>query len=566
MDKAMESAWEAVWSSGTPIQTILLLCTVCAIGVYLGKAKIKGFTLGVTWVFFVGILFAHFGARANADMLRVIQDFGLILFIYALGVQVGPGFVTSFRQHGVWLNLWGLVLIAGGFAILFILLETTGLDLSGLIGTLSGAVTNTPAMAAAQQAATTALSDPAEVLRSTSDMAIATAITYPMGVVGVILVLALLKRLFPTKTRQHSTLVDHESQHTAREYVVSNPALDGQKMSSLQEILGGHFVVSRIFRDGEYITPTNDTLLHRGDHLRVASERGDVERLTYLFGTVEDRDEELKWDNDHDPLVMQRLLVTKESCNGMKLSQLRIRSRFDVNITRVTRNGMELVARPNLRLHMGDRLSAVGREKDIKELAAVVGNELKPLDTPYVVSIFLGIALGCLLGMIPLYLPGLAAPLRLGLAGGPIIVGILMGAYGPHFKMNTYITTSANLMLRNLGLALFLGGLGLSSGQHFWEMLVDGPGLEWFAWGTVMTIVPTLIVGIVVLKWTNMSYNVASGMLTGAMANPMALSLVSGGEDDDDDPTISYATVYPLAMFARVILSQLVVGLFPGLL
>lgn len=561
----MTAAWEALWTSGTPIQTILLLCVVCALGVYLGKVKVKGFTLGVTWVFFVGILFAHFGARVNADMLRVIQDFGLILFIYVLGVQVGPGFVSSFRRHGVWLNLWGLALIAGGFALLFILLELTDLDLSGLIGTLSGAATNTPAMAAAQQAASTALSDAADISRSTSDMAIATAITYPMGVVGVILVLMLLKRLFPSKTGQHSTLVDRESQHTAREYVVMNPALDGQDINSLQGMLGSHFIVSRIYRDGEYVTPTSDTLLRKGDHLMVASEQGDVERLTYLFGSVEELGEELGWDNDRDPLVVQRLIVTKEQCNGVKLSQLRIRSRFGVNITRITRNGMQLVARPNLRIHMGDRMTAVGREKDIKQLAEVVGNELQPLDTPYIVSIFIGIALGCLLGMIPFHVPGLAAPLSLGLAGGPIIVGILMGAYGPRFKMNTYITTSANLMLRNLGLALFLGGLGLSSGQHFWEMLVNGPGLEWFGWGTVMTIVPTLIIGLIVLKWSNMSYNVASGMLTGAMANPMAMSLVSS-EQEDDDPTISYATVYPLAMFARVILSQLVVGLFPGLL
>lgn len=561
----MESAWEAVWTSGTPLQTIMLLCVVGALGVALGKAKINGFTLGVTWVFFVGILFAHLGARVNADMLRVIQDFGLILFIYALGVQVGPGFVSSFRRHGVRLNLWGLALIVTGFALLFVLLGVTGLNLSGLIGTLSGATTNTPAMAAAQQAATTALSDPAAIERATSDMAIATAITYPMGVVGVILTLALLKRLFPSKTTQHSTLVDKESQHTAREYIVSNPALEGSSMSHLQETLGGHFVVSRIFRDGVYITPTSETVLHHGDHLMVASELGDVDRLALLFGSVEDKKKELKWDNDSDPLVARRLVVTREACNGVTLSHLRVRSRFGVNVTRITRNGMQLYARPDLRLRMGDRITVVGSEKNIKALADEVGNELKPLDTPYVVSIFLGIALGCLLGMIPIHLPGLAAPLRLGLAGGPIIVGILMGAYGPRFKVNTYITTSANLMLRNLGLALFLGGLGLSSGQHFWEMLVDGPGLEWFAWGTLITIVPTLLIGIAALKWTNMSYNVTSGMLTGAMANPMALSLVSNGEDDDD-PTISYATVYPLAMFVRVILSQLVVGLFPALL
>lgn len=561
----MEAAWEALWTSGTPIQTILLLCAVCALGVYLGKVKIKGFTLGVTWVFFVGILFAHLGARVHADMLRVIQDFGLILFIYALGVQVGPGFVTSFRRHGLRLNLWGLALIFCGFALVFVLLEVTNLDLSGLIGTLSGATSNTPAMAAAQQTAANALTDPAEIERSTNDMAIATAITYPMGVVGTIVVMTLLKKIFPSKTHQHSTLMDKDAQHTAREYVVKNPALDGQDISSLQKMLGSHFIVSRIYRDGEYVTPTSDTHLRKGDHLMVASEQGDVERLTYLFGSLEERETELGWDNDSDPLVAQRLIVTKEECNGVKLSQLRIRSRFGVNITRITRSGMELVARPNLRLHMGDRMTAVGREKDIKKLAEVVGNELQPLDTPYLVSIFLGMALGCLLGMIPFPVPGLAAPLSLGLAGGPVIVGILMGAYGPRFKMNTYITTSANLMLRNLGLALFLGGLGLSSGQHFWEMLVNGPGLEWFAWGTMITIVPTLLVGMIVLKWTNMSYNVASGMLTGAMANPMAMSLVSSGQEDDD-PTISYATVYPLAMFARVILSQLVVGLFPGLL
>lgn len=565
MRETLEVAWEALWTSGTPLQTICIICAVCTLGSYLSKVKIKGFTLGVAWVFFIGILFAHLGARVQVDMLRVIQDFGLIVFIYALGVQVGPGFVSSFRRHGIWLNLWGLGVIFGGTALLFVILGISGLGLAGLVGTLAGAVTNAPALAAGQQAATLALSDPAEVSRATSDMAIATAIAYPMGVVGVILVLTMLKKIFPDKASQHRTLIDRDTQHTVREYIVRNPNVVGQNISSVQGLSSAVFIVSRIFRNGEYLTPTGETVLQHGDYLLVSSEHGVVEHLSELFGHLSEKESERQWNSEDNPIVVQRLLVTKESCNGSRLCDLKVRSRFGVSITHITRSGMELVARPNLRLRMGDRLSVVGREDDIKLLAAEVGNELKPLDTPYSISIFLGITLGCLLGMIPIYIPGLAAPLSLGLAGGPIIVGILMGAYGSRFKMNTYQTTSANLMLRNIGLALFLCGMGLNSGEHFWEMLVNGPGLQWFGWGILITMIPTFLIGFIVLKWTKISYNVVFGMITGVMANPMALSLVSG-KDNDDDPTVSFASVYPLGMFMRVIISQMIVGLFPALL
>lgn len=537
------------------VQTLMLVCLVSGIGLYLGKLRISKFSLGSACVFFVGILAAHFGAKVNEEMLLFCQNFGLILFVYTLGIQVGPGFVASIRQKGFSLNMWGLSLILLATVAVVALHYLTDMDIARLMGVLSGAVTNTPALGAAQQAVTQSLDTP-DLATILSDMAQATAITYPIGVISVIVVLEILKRMFPAKD---VTTPGDEPHHFVGEYYVKNPEIAGKTVVQLHELTKIDFIISRLWRRGKFYQPTSETILEAGDHLMIVSDESDAERISAFFGGR--ATERIDWDSDKDAqFVARRLLVTKSEFNGVKLSSLRIRNRYGINITRINRAEIDLVPTPDLRLQIGDRLTVVGRNEDIEKLAERIGDQLKPLDTPYLVSIFIGIFLGCALGSLPIFLPGISNPIKLGIAGGPIIVGILMGAYGSRIKLNTYITQSANLMVRTMGIVIYLACLGISSGADFFSTIVEGPGLTWLGLGALLTIVPTLLIGILALKYTTYTYGAVGGFLCGTMANPIALDYLNENAKDDI-PTVSYATVYPLAMFLRVIIAQLIVSI-----
>lgn len=553
---------ESFFSTPSLVQSVIILCFTSGVGIYLGKLKIGRFSLGGACVFFFGILMAHFGAVLNPEMVSFAQNFGLILFIYALGVQVGPGFVESFKKRGFKLNLWGLGLIILG-TVFAALIAVIGLDsVDNMLGVLNGAVTNTPALGAAQQAWASANVGSPTLENELNDMALATAITYPIGVVGVIFVLELLRVLFPQKLKVKD--VEDESNHFVGEYYVRNEGAAGKTIAEIHKKFPVNFIVSRLFRNGKIMQASPDIPLMMNDHLLIVSNVSDVEMIQMIFGAhVNKGEEEIEWneeDNSSSNLVSRRILVTKSEFNGVKLASLQIRTRFDVNVTRINRAEIDLVPSPNLVLQMGDRLTVVGSEDNINKLAERVGGKLKRLDTPYLVSIFLGMAFGCLLGALPIYIPGVQDPLKLGIAGGPILVGIIMGAYGPRLRMTTYITHSANLMLRTLGLTLYLAGLGLSSGARFFETLTNGSGLTWLWTGAILTIVPTLIIGILALKFTKLSFGTIGGLLSGSMANPIALDFLND-QNDDNDPTVSYASVYPLGMFARVIIAQLIVVL-----
>lgn len=553
----MSEAFGALWTSQTMVQTLMLICLVSGIGLYLGKLKISKFSLGSACVFFVGIFAAHFGAKVNTEMLHFAQNFGLILFVYALGVQVGPGFVASFRRKGLALNAWGLGLVLFSTLSVIVLYLMTDIGIERLMGILSGAVTNTPALGAAQQAVSQS-SLSSDVTLVLSDMALATAITYPFGVIGVILVLEILRKLFPHK----DVLVEgDEPHHFVGEYYVRNPEIVGKTVAQIHEMYHVDFVISRLWRKGKVSQPSSDTTLNMEDHLIVVSDEADAPGITALFGGRATETEQVDWESDTDlRLVSRRLLVTKSEFNGVKLASLRLRNRYGINVTRINRAEIDLVPTPTLRLQIGDRLTVVGRSEDIDRLAKRIGDQLKPLDTPYLISIFLGIFLGCALGSIPIALPGLSNGIKLGIAGGPIIVGILMGAYGARLRLNTYITQSANLMVRSMGIVIYLACLGISSGADFFTTLTSGPGLKWLAWGGVLTVIPTFIIGLLALRYTSYSYGAVGGFLCGTMANPIALDYLNN-QAKDDVPTVSYASVYPMAMFMRVIIAQLVVSI-----
>lgn len=555
----MREVLAAFWTSESLVQALIIITLTGGIGLFLGKQKLGKFSLGGAGVFFFGIFLAHFGVKIQPEMLSFCQNFGLILFVYALGVQVGPSFVSSLRSKGLVLNAWSLGLILSGMLAAMIL-SLWGLDnIGNLMGVLSGAVTNTPSLAAAQQGVEILHAGEPTLNRELNEMALATAITYPFGVVGVILVLELLKLLFPVKSKECELPIADEHHHVG-EYQVVNEGVVGKSLHELNKLFGTDFTISRIYRDGKVLQPMFDTTLRENDLLRVVSEEADVPQLATIFGRETPRSDNIDWDAKDSTLVEKRLLVSKSQFNGESLASLRLRNRYGVTVTRVNRAEIDLVPHPNLHLQIGDRLTVVGPEEGIQALTDKIGNQLRPLDAPYLISIFIGIALGCILGSVPILLPGLGTPIRLGLAGGPIIVGIIMGAYGPRLKMTTYITHSANLMLRTMGITLYLACLGLSAGGEFISTLTGGAGLVWLLLGAFITVIPTLLIGVIAMKYSKLSYGSVGGLLCGAMANPVALDYLND-QFDDDTPTVSYATVYPVGMFFRVVLAQIVITL-----
>lgn len=544
----------------TMVQAVIIISLVSALGLYLGRIKIFGISLGITFVFFVGIFAGHLGIVVNKDMLYFAQSFGLILFVYALGLQVGPGFFSSLKKGGVAMNMMGLGVILLGLIMTVSLHWVTGVSLSNMVGLLCGAVTNTPALGAAQQALLQI--DPANT-KGVTDMALACAVAYPLGVVGVILAIIILRALFADK-KQKDLKEQRDTTTYVAEFHVSNPAIYEKSIKDVMKLTDKHFVISRVWRNGKVSIPTSDTLLHEHDHLLIISVKSDVENIKVLFGEQENVDwnkADIDWNAIDSQLISRRIAVTRNRVNGVKLGSLRLRNLYGINITRVNRAGIDLLASPDLRLQIGDRLTIVGEANSVNTVGKILGDEIKRLNNPNLLAVFIGISLGMLLGALPITLPGMSTPVKLGIAGGPIIVGILMGAFGPRFHLTTYTTMSANLMLRQLGIIIYLAGLGIDSGVHFFETVFRAEGLLWIGLGFLLTIVPVLIVGFIASQFFKLDYAHNVGMLCGSMANPMALSYANTTVDGDE-PSVSYATVYPLSMFIRVISAQLVLMLF----
>lgn len=541
------------------IQAVLILSVVSAVGVYLGKIKFFGVSLGVTFVFFAGILAGHLGIEVNKDMLNFAQNFGLILFVYTLGLQVGPGFFSSLKKGGVELNMMGLAVIVIGILCTLIFHWTSGISIPTMVGLLSGAVTNTPALGAAQQALIQMRPGETEAV---TDMALACAVTYPLGVVGVILAIIVLRAMFAKKMEN-----SHKEQDSATfvaEFQVLNPSIYNKSIQEVMRLTEKHFVISRVWHEGKVCIPTSETLLREKDHLLVISIKSDVEYIKTLFGEQENKDwnkKDIDWNAIDSQLISRRIVVTRDRINGVKLGSLRLRNLYGINITRVNRAGIDLLASKNLRLQIGDRLTIVGEANSVNNVGKILGNEMKRLDNPNLLAIFVGLTLGVLIGAIPIFLPGMDTPIKLGVAGGPIIVGILMGAFGPRIHLTTYTTQSANLMMRQFGIVIYLAGLGIDSGAHFFETVFRAEGLMWIGVGFLLTIIPVLIVGITASRFFKLDYAHNVGMLCGSMANPMALNYANTTVEGDE-PSVSYATVYPLSMFIRVISAQLLISFF----
>lgn len=538
------------------VYALLLIAVICALGISLGRLKIRGVGLGVTFVFFTGILAGHCGLKINPVILQYAMNSGLVLFVYTLGLQVGPGFVSAFRRGGATLNILALAVVMAGTLLAVACTWFTPVSLTDMMGVLCGATTNTPALGTAQQALSqVGMNDEA------ASMSLGCAVTYPLGVVGVIIAYMILR--FTRIGRKNSAQSDpqqEENEPFIVSFHVKNPAVYGKTLKEVAQLTRNEFVVSRLWRDSKVTLPDANTILKENDRILVIAKKKDLERLTIFFGERDTDDwnkSDIDWDKLDRTLISKRIVITKRAINGKKLGSLQLRNRFQVNVSRVNRAGMELVATPDLVLRMGDRLTAIGEEKSVEHVANLLGNVVKNLDEPNLVAIFIGIIVGVALGSVPVMLPSMSVPVKLGLAGGPIIIGILVGAYGPRLHMLTYTTSSVNLMLRALGLAIFLACLGLQAGPRFFDTVIRADGALWVMLGFMITVVPVVAIGWAVLRFSKLDLATVGGMLCGAMANPMALDYVND-TSRSDKASVAYTTVYPLCMFARVIVVQII--------
>ena len=533
------------------LQAVVVLSLISAIGLGLGKIHVCGISLGVTFVFFAGILAGHFGLSIDPQMLNYAESFGLIIFVYALGLQVGPGFFSSFRKGGVTLNMLAIAVVILGTFLAVVCSYTTGVSLPNMVGILCGATTNTPALGAAQQTLK-------QMGLESSTPALGCAVAYPLGVIGVILAVLLIRKLLVRREDLEVQEKDDANKTYIAAFQVHNPAIFNKSIKDIAHMSYPKFVISRLWRDGNVSIPTSEKIIKEGDRLLVVTSEKDALALTVLFGEQENTDwnkEDIDWNAIDSQLISQRIVVTRPELNGKKLGALRLRNHYGINISRVYRSGVQLLATPELTLQLGDRLTVVGEAADIQNVEKVLGNAIKSLKEPNLVAVFVGIILGLALGAVPFSIPGISTPVRLGLAGGPIIVGILIGTFGPRLHMITYTTRSANLMLRALGLSLYLACLGLDAGAHFFDTVFRPEGLLWIGLGFGLTLVPTVLVGFFAFKIMKIDFGSVSGMLCGSMANPMALNYAND-TIPGDNPSVAYATVYPLSMFLRVIIAQ----------
>ena len=550
---------------GTGIaHSVLLFAFVIAIGLWIGKFKIKGISIGSTWILFVGIIVSHFGFLSNPTVLSYMKDLGLILFVFSIGLQVGPGFFQSFKKGGVVMNLLAVSLVLLAVITTFVIHLITGENLNILTGVMSGAVTNTPGLGAAQQTLADAINvqggGPAAASAAVSSLASAYAVAYPMGVIGVIMLLIIFKAIFkiaPEKERK-AIEADEDTGETARRMhcMVENPAIFGKPLRDVVKSIGDDFVVSRVMRDGVISIPNESTVLQKGDKVLIVTSHQDVDSVRILFGQeipmhVQD------WEKLDTHVVSRKLTITKSSLTGKSIKELNIRAIYGVSVTRVIRAGLELVGRANLMLQVGDTIVVVGAEDDIKELAKFVGNKPEALVHPNLVPIFFGIAIGVVLGSIPIAFPGVPQPVKLGLAGGPLIIAILLGYFGPKWKITTYTTMSANMMIREIGISFFMAAVGLGAGQSFVDSLLNG-GIWWILYGTIITLVPVAAIIMVARLVFKLNFYQICGLVSGGCTNPPALAFAQGAYGTDYT-SVNYATVYPLTMFMRVLMAQLLI-------
>lgn len=547
------------WGGGVS-HSIFILSLVISLGLILGKLKVRNVSLGLTWILLIGVVFGYFSMNLNEPLLHFLREFGLVLFVYSIGLSVGPGFFSSFKKGGLALNMLTLITIITSIVVAIVISCTTHTPITAIAGLLSGAVTNTPGLGAAQQTyfSMTGVDAP--------DIAMGYAVAYPMGVVGVILAFILLRyllRIKPTAEEQQAERgLGQLEQLTVRSFTleVTNPRIDGQTVKELRHIAERRFVISRIIlhEDESHNKLVNGaTKLRLHDKILIVAAPKDMDAITALIGTPIN----VEWAPYEKEFVSRRVLVTKPEMNGKTLSQLNLGDNFDATVTRVNRSGVDLVAHPHLRLQLGDRLTVVGSELAIGKVSKMLGNSLKRLNYPNLIPIFLGIALGCLVANIPLLIPGMPQPVKLGLAGGPFIVAILMGYFGPRYHLVTYNTISANMMLREMGITIFLACVGLGAGHGIVSTLFNMQGLTWFAYGIIITMVPIIIGGIIGRKFFHLNYYTLMGVLAGGNTNPPALAY-SNTLTDSDQPAVGYATVYPFAMFLRIISIQILVMLF----
>ena len=545
-----------LWGGGGA-HSVLILSLVIAFGIILAKIKIAGISLGVTWILFVGIVFGHFNLSLDEHLLHFLKEFGLILFVYSIGLQVGPGFFSAFKKGGFTLNMLAMTTIFLSVVITIILHFATGVPITTMVGILSGAVTNTPGLGAAQQAN----SDLNGI--DAPEIAMGYAVAYPLGVVGAILSLLALKYILNINTTKEEADAEkglgHLQELTVRPVtlVIKNEAINGKAIKDIRPLVNRNFVISRIrYHEGNKETElvNSGTILHLDDEILIISNPIDIEAITVFFG----KQVEVEWEQVSKNLISRRILITKPELNGKTLSQLKIRNNFGANITRINRSGVDLVAAPSLQLQMGDRVTVVGSELAVGHAEKVLGNSMKRLNHPNLIPIFIGIALGCILGSIPFMFPGIPQPVKLGLAGGPLIVSILISRFGPQYKMITYTTMSANLMVREIGISLFLACVGLGAGKGFIETVVNEGGYVWIGYGAIITVIPLLITGLIGRYGCKLNYYTLIGVLSGANTNPPALAY-SNDLTSCDAPAVGYATVYPLAMFLRVLTAQLLI-------
>lgn len=546
-----------LFSIPSALQGVVVISLICAVGLGLGKIKFAGISLGVAFVFFFGIAVGSLGLKVDDQMLNYCETFGLVIFVYTLGLHVGPNFFGSFRHEGTSFNIWSLAVIILGTAMAIALTYIMKVPMSDMIGILCGATTNTPALGAGQQALQ-------HVGVSGARAALATAVTYPLGVVGVIFAMIFIRKFFvkPCDLEVKSSSSDD---HTfIGQFVVVNPAINGKNIADIAQGTHRKFIISRIWRGDEVIVPKGTTELKMNDNLLVATKKEEVPAMELLFGKRVERDlnkEQVDW-NHLDSKVESRVIVLSKSVlNGKRLGQLHLRDAYNVNVSRVLRSDIKLLATEDLVLRYGDRLTLVGQPEAIDHAEKFLGNSVKTLNEPNLAIIFLGMLLGLALGTIPFTLPGMDSPIHLGIAGGPIIMGILIGAFGPRFHFIAYATRSASLMLRKLGLALYLACLGLDAGKDFLATVVRPEGLLWIGLGFVLTVLPVIIVGVVALRMKKFDFGTICGILCGSMANPMALGYANDTVNGETS-NISYATVYPLGMFIRVIIAQVLVMFF----
>lgn len=553
--RALIEGSTVLWSGGVA-HSVLILSLVIAFGIMLGKVKIFGISLGITWILFVGILFGHFNIIMDEHLLHFLKEFGLILFVYSIGMQVGPGFFSAFKKGGIKLNMLAVISVLSGVIVTVIIYYAANMPITTMVGILSGAVTNTPGLGAAQQAVSDITGS------DIPEIAMGYAVAYPLGVIGIIVTMLALRFILRlnVEKEEREALGELGAGDAVRHIAVeiTNPSIEGKSLRELHPLINRDFVVSRIKpREKTQVElVTSATVLRLGDIIRIVAHPADLEAITVILG----KEVHLEWKEEKAQLISRRILITKPELNGKTLAQLKIRNSSGANITRINRSGVDLVATPKLQLQMGDRVTIVGSETAIAFAETILGNSMKRLNHPNLIPIFIGIALGCVLGSIPFVFPGIPQPIKLGLAGGPLIVAILISRYGPRYKMVTYTTMSANLMLREIGISLFLACVGLGAGNGFVDTVING-GYVWIGYGALITLVPLVIVGIVGRFIFKLNYYTMIGVMAGSYTSPPALAF-AGDQSASDAPAVGYATVYPLTMFLRVLTAQLLILLF----